>query len=743
MKFTLYVSDCKGNAKNTYYKNKVEINSVEDLKKAVAYDHVESLYNNGYRNTSNFKNSDVAVLDCDNMHSDNPKDWITPEMYKEIFPNVKLAVVPSRNNMKLKNGKVARPRHHVYFPHKQIEDCKESSYLKSRIFDLFSYFDGNALDATRFIFGNDANEILWIEGSKTIDEYLQELNTLNDFTSQTIVEGSRNSTMSRIAGKVIKRLGITEEAYKYFMEKSSLCNPPLPEEELNQIWKSAVRFGKKVMSQPGYIPPNEYSKDPEWEMPIPFDEYSLPSFPINTLPEVIRNYAIAIAESTQTPIDMAATSAIAVLSVCLQGKYKVQPKQDWTEPLNTFVLNVMEPSERKSAVESAMVKPLNIYEQEYNKKNAGLFEKTKMQKRILEKRQRVIEEQFSKGKATDEDVTKIADEIANFKELKPLKLFVDDITAEKLVSVLADSDEKTAILSSESGIFDTLAGKYSQMVGIDAMLKGYSGDSIKVDRIGRTSEVINNPKLTILLMAQPCVIQGLMQNSSFRNRGLTARFLYCRPLSFVGKRVYRSKPLTKDVYIKYESCITNLLEDESVDELITFSKEADLLIEKFSNELEPRLKGDLSDISDWAGKLVGNICRIAGLICRSSTHRTTDFLKVPDPLVVSKEQMESAIKIGEYFIEHAKSIFMIMSNSSEVKDNCKKVVEFLKRKGKSEFNRRDLMRQFKTLENADAAQLVINRLIDYGYIAEKNTFASVKGGRPALPVYIVNPLIFD
>lgn len=743
MKFTLYLADCKGNAKNTYYKNKVEIKSAEDLKKAVEFDHVESLYKSGYRNSSNFISSDVAVLDCDNTHSDNPGEWITPEMYKDIFPNVALAVVPSRNNMKPKNGKSARPRHHVYFAHKNIDDCKKSSYLKSRIYDLFSYFDGNALDATRFIFGNDADEIIWINGSKTIEEYLGEMDGLGDFYNQTIEEGSRNSTMSRIAGKIIKRFGITDEAYSVFMEKSNLCNPPLDMEELNQIWKSAVRFGKKVMSQPGYIPPNEYSKNPEWETPIPFDEYSLPAFPIETLPKVIKEYVVALAESTQTPIDMAATSAIAVLSVCLQGKYKVQPKPDWTEPVNTFVLNVMEPSERKSAVESAIVKPLNVYEQEYNKKNAGLFEKTKMQKRILEKKQRGIEEQFSKNKATEEDVSRIADEIANFKEIKPLRLYVDDITAEKLISVLADSDERTAILSSESGIFDTLAGKYSQMIGIDVMLKGYSGDSIKVDRIGRTSEVINNPKLTILLMAQPCVIQGLMQNASFRNRGLTARFLYCRPSSFVGKRVYRSKPLTTEVYAEYEKCIINLLEDEAKDELITLSKEADLLIEKFSNELEPRLKGDLVDIADWAGKLVGNICRIAGLICRASTHRTVDFLEVADPLVVSEEQMQNAIKIGEYFIEHAKAAFMLMGESDDIQQKCEKIIKFLKEKNKSEFNRRDIMRQYKSFKNADEVQVVLNRLQDYGYIAEKKPTGFTNNGRPTLPVYLVNPSILE
>lgn len=62
-----------------------------------------------------------------------------------------------------------------------------------------------------------------------------------------------------------------------------------------------------------------------------------------------------------------------------------------------------------------------------------------------------------------------------------------------------------------------------------------SGDSIRVDRIGRNSESIMNPALTVLLTVQPNVLSGMMQNGTFRGRGLTARFLYCMPTSIVGQ----------------------------------------------------------------------------------------------------------------------------------------------------------------------------------------------------------------
>ena len=64
--------------------------------------------------------------------------------------------------------------------------------------------------------------------------------------------------MSRFAGRILKRYGITERAYSIFIEESNKCNPPLESEELETIWRSACRFAEKVMSQEGYIPPEEY-----------------------------------------------------------------------------------------------------------------------------------------------------------------------------------------------------------------------------------------------------------------------------------------------------------------------------------------------------------------------------------------------------------------------------------------------------------------------------------------------------
>ena len=51
---------------------------------------------------------------------------------------------------------------------------------------------------------------------------------------------------------------------------------------------------------------------------------SLPPFPIGCLPSRLRSYVEAVAIHTQTPVDMAAGTALGVLATCLQGKVKVE-----------------------------------------------------------------------------------------------------------------------------------------------------------------------------------------------------------------------------------------------------------------------------------------------------------------------------------------------------------------------------------------------------------------------------------
>lgn len=457
---------------------------------------------------------------------------------------------------------------------------------------------------------------------------------------------------------------------------------------------------------------------------------------MDALPEVIRRYVLAVAESTQTPVDMAAVEALGIVSLCCQGKYFIRGNADWAEPLNTYMVVIMEPAERKSSVLSMMIRPVEVYEKTENERRSPEIVKSQMELSKLEKEKRSLVERASKGKATEEDIKNKAKEIAEYEPVKPLRLFVDDVTSEKLTSVLAENNGCAAVVSAEGGIFDIISGLYSRNVNIDVFLKGHSGDTIRVDRIGRASESIIHPALTMVLAVQPEVLNGLMSNNTFRGRGLTARFLYAMPKSTVGSRSFSAEAIPEGIRSRYQDLIETILSDDNEQQPISLDDDAQAVLEGLFNEIESRLKGDLAEISDWAGKFVGAVLRISGIL---------HVMKYPKDSMfdsVDRETMENAAAIGRYFLMHAKAAYSLMGADTVNKD-AQHLLSLIKRERLTEFSRRDAMRLCRSFKTADSMQPVLDRLFEYGYLAAKPLPPAHGAGRKPSEVYLTNPAVLE
>lgn len=736
---TVFAANCRGNPANCLYPNRIEIVDVDSAAEAFSQDIVCAEYKNSYRNVENFLISNALPMDCDNDHSDDPKMWITAEDIHEIFRDVPHIIHYSRHHMKPKGDYSARPRFHVVFLIDPEAAPDTYAKLKQRLRALFPFFDPMALDAARFLFGTEDPQVEFHPGTITLNDFLEEYESevvFSEMESTTIHEGSRNNAMCRIGARIIKRYGDTPEARELFFQEAEKCDPPLEDAELNTIWASCRKFFKKLSSTPGYVPPEAYNGTGplRWETPIPFDAFDLPTFPADTLPTAVRDYVKAVAETTQTSVDMAAVASLAILSICLQGKYRIWGKPDWSEPLNTYCVIVLPPAERKSAVISLMTAPLEEYEQEINSAMDAQIIESQMKKVILDKERRMLEDKVSKGKADASELADKAKEISAFREIQPLKLFVDDVTAEKLASVLAENNSKAAIVSAEGGIFDILNGIYTKNVNIDVFLKGHSGDTIRVDRIGRASESILHPTLTMLLAVQPEVLNGLMTNGTFRGRGLTARFLYAMPKSSLGVRSFHTKPIEETVKTEYAKLIRSMLEADAQEDPVELSEEATAVLERLFQDTESRFHTDLAEISDWAGKYVGAVLRIAGLLHGAQHHGFLDFTEV------SGETMENAVRIGEYFLEHAKAAYSLMG-ADPVNKQSEYLLGAIQRGQITEFSRRDAMRMCRRFHTAESLQPVLNRLCEYGYIAPKPTEPVPGVGRRPSEVYLTNPCL--
>lgn len=266
MRFTLYRSNCLEVPENCTYPHKVEVTGKDSLIDAVKHDYVCAEYQGNYRSNDNFIGSDCLPVDCDNDHSDDPEEWVYPSDVATAFPSVALAVHYSRNHMKAKGGKAARPKFHVFFAIDRVTEPGQYSEMKKLVNTIFPYFDTKALDAARFFFCTKEPEVEIFDGPMTLTTFLAD----DDFDANmdsgsygdiVIPEGSRNATLSHYAGRILKRFGNTDEAHKHFAEVAACCQPPLEQSELDSIWRSAQRFYGKVAAQEGYIPPEQYNQD--------------------------------------------------------------------------------------------------------------------------------------------------------------------------------------------------------------------------------------------------------------------------------------------------------------------------------------------------------------------------------------------------------------------------------------------------------------------------------------------------
>ena len=529
-----------------------------------------------------------------------------------------------------------------------------------------------------------------------------------------------------------------------------LGNTTKAEKLMNQLNEDTA-----ILDGNGTVPTPPTKDKDGWQDPLPFETTTItPPFPIHRLSPPLRDFAKAVAEHTQTPIDMAAVAALGATSACIQGKYIIQGKVGHTEPLNGYYTLIAKPGERKSAICAIFEEPLKAYEKRKNEAFALDVAQSANIRQVLEKElealKTAVAKDKGKGKVTYADIEEKQAELLQHEDIKPLRLVCGDVTPEALTSLLADNGGKIAMFSSEGGIFDTLKGLYSTTPNIDTFLKAHCGDSIRVDRKGRQAEFIERPCLTTLLFIQPDVLREVIGNETFRGRGLVARFMYSFPQSTVGSRRYKTQPIPieiKDVYMKLCEDMLNIHKKEP--SLLVLNEYSEAVSERFYNELEPRLgkDGDLEHMADWAGKLHGMVLRLAGLLqvvygvwqCEDGY-----FAEMPFDITITEETMIAAVDIGNYFLAHAQVCYEGLGADENTEKAKFLLSQIEKKKPTGELRPTDIWQLCKGKKFKKVADLqpCLEILADYGYIKLISGMGVYEGGRPKGDRYILNPKHF-
>lgn len=458
-----------------------------------------------------------------------------------------------------------------------------------------------------------------------------------------------------------------------------------------------------------------------WEQPAPLETFTIPSFPLHTLPFWLRDFCAELAHETQTPVEMAALFVLSTLAAIIAPQSRVRVRGNWTENLNLYTLVALPPANRKSAVHAAVVRPLVEAEAEALEEGKIAYEhaldqwETQTRRREALRRLIATMNDGDKRDAKIEDLKLVTDWLANNEKPQEPRYFTDDTTPEELATLMASQGGCMAVLSAEGGLFDQMAGRYNQgMANLDVFLKGHAGDTLRVNRRGR-HEQIDRPRLTIALAVQPDVVRAAAAQPGFRKRGLLGRFLYALPPSRLGQREIAPKAMEEGTRRHYINRMKWLKTMASLPPEITLDEAADALLQQYEAEVERALgpQGALAEINDWGGKAIGQVVRLAGLLHLAETMLPT---AAPNE-TIGPDSVARAIELGRCLQTHALAIFGEMDARKEKTADAEYLLSWLQKRARQTFTVREVRRScHKRFKTVAELRTVLDYLEDEGWI---------------------------
>jgi putative DNA primase/helicase len=526
--------------------------------------------------------------------------------------------------------------------------------------------------------------------------------------------------------------------------------PGIPGTDFNDMAIDAsLEAVKKVLESAGKPDAGTENQDkPEtWEPIIPLDALAVDRINPDALPGIIGEFAEAVSRETETPLELAAGMLFVVIAACVQGLVKIQVKPGYSEPLAFWTFAPMPPATRKSQVLKRITAPLTEWERRQRAEMEPLIEARRIDRENIQARIKALRGRY--GKAERDQLPGIADEIKELSnsmepELIAPQIWAQDCTPENAGQIMARNNERLTVLAAEGGILDTLGGRYSAGVAnLDLFLQGYSGDAVKVNRTTRDDIHLNTPALSMGLMPQPDVIQGMAAKQEFKGRGFIGRPFYMIPESNLGARTLESEPIPERVKLSYYQTIEHLLEIQPVEHpdgttephTLTLSGEAFREWRDFYMTIEHDLAdgGRFEHCRDWAGKTPGRAARLAGLL-----HCAMNPVE-PWSYPVSRETMEQALDITVVSISHALAVFNLMGADPAI-ESAGRVLQWIKRHRHQEFTKRQAFQDLKgSFNRAAMLDEPLAVLVERNHIRPM-VEAEKKPGRKS-EAYGVNPAI--
>ena len=381
--------------------------------------------------------------------------------------------------------------------------------------------------------------------------------------------------------------------------------------------------------------PTDVFRGSGWPEPQPLTAKIEPEpYPLDALPDTIREAIEEVVAFVKAPIPLIASSALAALSLACQAHADVKRAERLHGPIGLFLLTIADSGERKSTCDGLFSRAIREYEKEQAELMKPVIKVYEAAIAAWEAERDAIlsalRDAIKKNKSSDTD--KLRADLEKLHQDKPEpprvpRLILGDETPENLAWGLATKWPSAGVLSSEAGlVFGSHAmAKDSAMRNLALLNVLWDGGEHSIGR--RTSEcfTVRGARLTMGLMIQEATLREFFNKSGAlaRGTGFLARFLVAWPESTQGRRGFTEPPQHWPRLEVFDRRIAAILRDPApIDKdgalqplMLSLTPDAKAAWIGFYNAVESELArgGEFYDVRDVASKSADNAARLAAL----------------------------------------------------------------------------------------------------------------------------------
>lgn len=376
-------------------------------------------------------------------------------------------------------------------------------------------------------------------------------------------------------------------------------------------------------------------------------------FPVDVLPEIMKNAIYSLARGVQAPLGLCAQSALAAVCLATQGHADIII-DGRLFPISENFITIAESGERKSSVDKFVLRPVR----EHQKALKKVYESKMIDYKIKHASwAKAKDKALSSGKNYEDMQTRLRE--LGPEPTHPVGYIVsfEEATPQGIMKNFLNGYPSAGLFSDEGGrVLGGHGMKAENRMLTLASLNGFWDGKAHVHKLtsgdGVTS--VQGKRLSTHIMVQPGVALSLMNDEMSDDIGFLARCLIVQPETTIGTRQYHAFDLSTDMSMNlFWGSILNTMDaplclaEGTANELnprtITLDHEAKVLWIAFHNRIESEMakNGSMEHVRAFGSKLAEHAARLAGALqLFGNVHSNS----------ISARSMTAGVALADYYL---------------------------------------------------------------------------------------------